>query len=230
MLEVEGLRAWYGAVEAVRDVRFRVDAGEVLAVVGPNGAGKSTLANAVAGLHRTRSGAVVLDGTDLGSARTVVVARSGIALVPQGRRVFGSCTVREHVALVRGSSRTPVVELDEVLDLFPRLRERWHVRARQLSGGEQQMLAVTRAVLLHPRVLVLDEPTEGLAPGIVSAVAGLVRLLRDRGVGMLLMEQPGPFATGIADRVTEMDRGRLSPPAVSATVTRPSGPGRGDER
>jgi branched-chain amino acid transport system ATP-binding protein len=230
MLEVTGLRATYGAVEAVREVSLRVAAGEVLAVLGPNGAGKSTLANAISGLHRSRTGAVVVDGTDVGAARTVAVVRSGVALVPQGRRVFGSCTVGEHIALIRAAGGPAPATLEEVLELFPRLRERWQVRAHQLSGGEQQMLAITRAVLLRPRVLVLDEPTEGLAPAIVTAVAGLVRLLRERGTAILLMEQPGPFATSVADRVAEMDRGRLSPSAVSATVAAPSDPGRGDQR
>jgi branched-chain amino acid transport system ATP-binding protein len=210
MLEVERLSASYGAVQAVRAVSFRVGAGEVLAVLGPNGAGKSTLANALAGLHRTRSGRVVLAGTDLGSTRATGVARAGVALVPQGRRVFGSCTVAEHVGLAQGRGRADAGLLDEVLHHFPRLRDRWSVRARQLSGGEQQMLAITRAVLAGPRVLVLDEPTEGLAPAIVSAVAGLVHDLRKRGVAVVLMEQPGPFADELADRVVTMDRGLLS--------------------
>jgi branched-chain amino acid transport system ATP-binding protein len=210
MLEVEDLRATYGAVQAVRGATFRVSAGEVLAVVGPNGAGKSTLANAVAGLHRSRTGRVVLDGRDLGKARTTAIVRAGISLVPQGRRVFGSCTVAEHVRLAGGHAASDAVSLEEVLTIFHKLRDRWAVRARQLSGGEQQMLAITRAVLLGPRVVVLDEPTEGLAPSIVTAVADLVRLLRDRGLAVVLMEQAGPFPNALADRVATMDRGLLS--------------------
>jgi branched-chain amino acid transport system ATP-binding protein len=219
MLEVEDLRATYGAVQAVRGATFQVSAGEVLAVVGPNGAGKSTLANAVAGLHRSRTGRVVLDGRDLGKARTTSIVRAGISLVPQGRRVFGSCTVAEHVRLAGGHAASDAVPLEEVLAIFPKLRDRWSVRARQLSGGEQQMLAITRAILLGPWLVVLDEPTEGLAPSIVSAVADLVRLLKRRGVAVILMEQAGPFPYALADRVATMDRGVLSvAQAVAATA------------
>jgi branched-chain amino acid transport system ATP-binding protein len=210
MLRVEELSASYGAVQAVRRVSFHVGAGEVLAVTGPNGAGKSTLANVLAGLHRSRSGRILLDGTDLGSARTTQTARAGVTLVPQGRRVFGSCTVAEHVDLAEAHARPGAIRIEQVLTHFPRLHDRWSVRARQLSGGEQQMLAITRAVLLGPRVLVLDEPTEGLAPAIVTSVAGLVRDLRDQGVAVVLMEQPGPFVDTLADRTVTMDRGLIS--------------------
>jgi branched-chain amino acid transport system ATP-binding protein len=210
MLVVEQLSASYGAVQAVRRVSFHVTAGEILAVAGPNGAGKSTLANVLAGLHRSRSGRIVLAGTDLSDARATQTARSGVTLVPQGRRVFGSCTVAEHVDLAQARAREGAIRLDDVLVHFPKLRDRWSVRARQLSGGEQQMLAITRAVLLGPRVLVLDEPTEGLAPAIVTAVAGLVHDLRDQGVAVVLMEQPGPFVDALADRTVTMDRGLVS--------------------
>ena len=220
MLEVDDLRATYGAVQAVRGASLRVESGEVLAVLGPNGAGKSTLANALAGLHKARTGRIALGGADLSQARATAVARAGIALVPQGRRVFGSCTVAEHVKLAGANARPGAAGTEEVLDIFPGLRARWSVRARQLSGGEQQMLALLRAVLLGPQVLVLDEPTEGLAPSIVSSVGDLIRLLRTRGVGILLMERPGPFPEALADRVATMDRGELSTtnplPAVSA--------------
>jgi branched-chain amino acid transport system ATP-binding protein len=210
VLAVEEVGASYGAVQAVRGVSFRVGAGEVLAVTGPNGAGKSTLAGALAGLHRSRTGRVSLDGVELGPAEATRTARAGLALVPQGRRVFASCTVAEHVDLALSRARSGGMAVDEVLAHFPRLRDRWSVRARQLSGGEQQMLAITRAVLRGPRVLVLDEPTEGLAPAIVDAVAGLVRELRSRGVAVLLMEQPGPVVGMLADRVLTIDRGLIS--------------------
>jgi branched-chain amino acid transport system ATP-binding protein len=210
MLAVEDLSASYGAVQAVRRVSFHVGAGEVLAVAGPNGAGKSTLANVLAGLHRSRSGRILLDGTDLGPARATRTARAGVTLVPQGRRVFGSCTVAEHVDLAESRARAGAIRIDQVLTHFPGLHDRWSVRARQLSGGEQQMLAITRAVLLGPRVLVLDEPTEGLAPAIVKAVAGLVRDLREQGVAVVLMEQPGPFVDALADRTVTMDRGLVA--------------------
>jgi branched-chain amino acid transport system ATP-binding protein len=210
MLVVDDLSASYGAVQAVRRVSLRASAGELLAVLGPNGAGKSTLANALAGLHRSRSGRIVLNGTDLSGARATQTVRAGITLVPQGRRVFGSCTVAEHVSLAGMRARPGALGLQDVLAHFPRLSDRWSVRARQLSGGEQQMLAITRAVLLGPRVLILDEPTEGLAPSIVTAVSGLIGALRDQGVAVVLMEQPGPFAGALADRRVRMDRGLIS--------------------
>jgi branched-chain amino acid transport system ATP-binding protein len=210
MLDVEHLSASYGAVQAVRSASFHVAAGEVLTVTGPNGAGKSTLANVLAGLHRAASGRFLLDGTDLSASRTTRIARAGVTLVPQGRRVFGSCTVGEHVQLAEAHARAGAVGIERVLTHFPQLHDRWSVRARQLSGGEQQMLAITRAVLLGPRVLVLDEPTEGLAPAIVAAVTGLVRDLRDHGVAVVLMEQPGSFAEQVADRTVTMDRGLVS--------------------
>jgi len=210
VLEVQEVKASYGAVRAVRGVSFELAAGEVLAILGPNGAGKSTLANVVAGLHKASDGAIRLSGRDLTRAKVAVVARSGMTLVPQGRRVFGSCTVAEHVALSQLHARPGAVALEQLLELFPKLQERWGVRARQLSGGEQQMLAIARAALLGPDVLVMDEPIEGLAPSIVESVGDLIGLLRDKGVSTLLMEQPGPFPYAVADKVATMDRGELS--------------------
>ena len=232
MLEVSELSASYGAVQAVRGVSFSVSPGEVLAVVGPNGAGKSTLAHAVAGLHRQRSGRVRLDGTQLPSSGPVPVARAGLTMVPQGRRLFGSCTVAEHVKIATIHARPGAMTVEQVLEVFPRLRERWPVRARSLSGGEQQMLAITRAVLLGPSVLVLDEPTEGLAPSVVSLVGELVGRLRAQGVATLLMEQHGGFPFSIADRVLSLDRGVLQGPADVSGVpalpgTRPDPPSDG---
>jgi len=213
MLAIEDLSAWYGAIRAVRAASLRVEGGQVLAVLGPNGAGKSTLANAICGLHRSRSGHIRLDELDLSQSRATETARSGVVLVPQGRRIFGSCTVAEHVCLAGVHARHDALGMELLLDHFPRLRDRWTIRARQLSGGEQQMLAITRAVLLGPRVLVLDEPTEGLAPAIVDAVSALIRTLRETGVAVILMEQPGPLPQALADRVVRMDRGIVSTPA-----------------
>jgi branched-chain amino acid transport system ATP-binding protein len=215
VLEVVDVRASYGAVQAVRGVSFGLERGEVLAILGPNGAGKSTLAKALAGLHKPTGGAIRLSGTVLARGRATRVARSGLTLVPQGRRVFGSCTVAEHMALARAHARPGALPVDRLLEVFPRLADRLAVRARQLSGGEQQMLAIVRAVLLGPDVLVMDEPTEGLAPSVVAAVGDVLGLLRDRGVSTVLMEQPGPFPAAVADRTATMDRGELSttPPA-----------------
>jgi branched-chain amino acid transport system ATP-binding protein len=212
MFEVSGLRARYGAAEVVRGVSVSVPPGRVVAVVGPNGAGKSTLANAVCGVHAERSGSVRLDGREIGGLSTVDLARAGVRLVPQGRRVFGSVTVAEHLSLARPRRPDPPLSREDLLDLFPPLRARLAVRAHSLSGGEQQMLAITRAVLPGPRILVLDEPTEGLAPAVVTLVATLIGRLCERGIGVLLMEQGRGFPYQVADEVFGLDRGELTGP------------------
>ncbi|HEX6023407.1 MAG TPA: ATP-binding cassette domain-containing protein [Solirubrobacter sp.] len=210
MLELRDICAWHGPVEAVRGVSLTVPDGSVLAVVGANGAGKSTLARAVAGLHRSRRGVVRTQARDLSSCSAVEIARAGVALVPQGRRLFGSLTVDEHLAVTLRHRRERAMAVDELLELFPQLRERRTVRAKSLSGGEQQMLAIARAVLLGPDVVVMDEPTEGLAPAVVELVGALVARLREDDVSVLLLEQRGAFPLAVADEVLEMDRGVIA--------------------
>ena len=216
MLELVGLQARHGSIEAVRGVSLVVPDGSVVAIVGPNGAGKSTLAHAVAGLHRARSGVVRTGRRDLTGASAVESARAGIALVPQGRRLFGSLTVNEHFAIARRHRRPGAISTDELLELFPSLGNRLKVRARSLSGGEQQMLAIARAVLPGPEVLVLDEPTEGLAPAVVDLVGRLVRRQRSSAVSVLLLEQHGRFPFAVADEVLSMDRGLLLGPVAGS--------------
>lgn len=218
MLEITGLQASYGAVAAVREATFVVSRGEVLAIIGPNGAGKTTLTRSIAGLHKRRSGQIRLDGVDLSDANAVTISRAGLTLVPQGRRLFANCTVAEHIMLAGIHSRVGAMPLEDLLELFPRLRERWHVRAKSLSGGEQQMLAIIRAVILGPSVVVLDEPTEGLAPSVVTIVGELVSRLRAQGVATLLMEQHGGFPFTVADRVLRIERGVLHTEAESPTT------------
>jgi branched-chain amino acid transport system ATP-binding protein len=219
MLEVTNLRAWYGAAHVVRGATFEVPGGRVVAIVGPNGAGKTTLARALAGLHGARDGTVVLAGRDLSRAGATQVSRAGLAYVPQGRRLFASLTVAEHIALAQRRARPGAMQLDELLELFPHLERRTKVRARQLSGGEQQMLAIARAVLPGPTTLIMDEPTEGLAPAIVELVGGLIDRLRTRGVGVLLLEQQGRFPFDVADEAIAIDRGvvggRAEPPQLA---------------
>jgi branched-chain amino acid transport system ATP-binding protein len=198
----------------VRGVSLKVPDGQVLAVVGPNGAGKSTLARSIAGLHRARTGEVRTQHGDLSACSVVEVARAGVTLVPQGRRLFGSLTVAEHLVVAGRHRRDRAMSPDELLELFPQLSRRMKVRARSLSGGEQQMLAIARAVLLGPDVVVMDEPTEGLSPAVVELVAGLVARLRADGVSVLLMEQSGAFPFDVADQVLAMDRGVLRGPAA----------------
>jgi branched-chain amino acid transport system ATP-binding protein len=211
VLEVAGLRASYGNAEVLRGVSFAVGPGEVVAIVGGNGAGKSTLARSICGIHRARNGVVRLHDQDLGSCTTVEVARAGITLVPQGRRLFGSLTVAEHLTVAGLHRRPHAMTKAQVIELFPRLGERLRVRGRSLSGGEQQMLAIARAVLLGPDVLVMDEPTEGLAPAVVDLVGALIRHLRERGAGIVLMEQDGWFPREVADRTLIIDRGLIRP-------------------
>jgi branched-chain amino acid transport system ATP-binding protein len=208
MLEMTAVSAWFGRAQVVRDVSFDVGPGEVAAVVGPNGAGKTTLVRAAAGLHAARSGAVRVDGRALPAGDPIAAARAGIAIVPQGRRVFRSLTVAEHLAIAsRGARARDALSRDELFAVFPRLAERLGVRARALSGGEQQMLAIARADCTAPSVLVLDEPTEGLAPAIVDAVGALVTRLAASGIAVLLTEQQGAFPHAVASRVLQMHRG-----------------------
>jgi branched-chain amino acid transport system ATP-binding protein len=218
MLEAANLRASYGAAQVVRGATFSVPAGRVVALVGPNGAGKTTLARSLVGLHRARAGSVVLAGRDLSRAGATQVARAGLAYVPQGRRLFASLTVAEHIRLAQRRVRPGAMELAELLELFPNLERRQKVRARLLSGGEQQMLAIARAVLPGPDALVLDEPTEGLAPAIVELVASLIDRLRTRGVAVLLLEQQGRFPFDVADEAIAIERGLVGGHAVPPRI------------
>jgi branched-chain amino acid transport system ATP-binding protein len=209
MLELRDVCAAYGPVEAVRGVSLSVPDGSVLAVIGANGAGKTTLARAVAGLHRSQ-GEIRTQARDLSRCSAMTAARAGVTLVPQGRRLFGSLTVAEHLAVTRRHRRSGAMAVDELLELFPQLRERHNVRARSLSGGEQQMLAIARAVALGPDVVVMDEPTEGLAPAVVELVGALIARRREDGVSVLLLEQRGAFPLAVADEVLEMERGVIA--------------------
>jgi ABC-type branched-subunit amino acid transport system ATPase component len=215
MLEIVELRASYGRAEVVRGVTFTVQPGQVTAIAGPNGAGKSTLANAICGLHGARSGGVAVGGAPVRRGDPVAAARAGISLVPQGRRIFPSLTVSEHFDLAVRHASSTAMKRDDVLDRLPRLRQRLGVRARALSGGEQQMLAVARAVLAGPQVLVLDEATEGLSPAVTADIADMVGGLAATGTAVLLLEQNAASIgiPGVSWLV--LDRGALvaDPPA-----------------
>jgi branched-chain amino acid transport system ATP-binding protein len=206
MLTIDGLRAGYGGRPVLHGIWLEVPDGTVTAVVGPNGAGKTTLIHAVAGLVTVVAGTVRVGGTDVTGWPAHRIARAGVALVPQGRRVFASLTVAEHLAV---AARPGYWDGPRVLDLFPRLRERLRHRGGQLSGGEQQMLAITRALLRQPRVLLLDEPCEGLAPDLAARIRVLVRELAAAGLTVLLVEQGTAVVADIADRVALIDHGRL---------------------
>ena len=214
MLEVANLSARYGQAQVVRDVTLHVEPGEAVAHVGHNGAGKTTLLRAIGGLHQDRSGSIRLDGDDLSRASTVATARSGLVLVPQGRRLFASLTVAEHLRLSesrRRKSSADRLTTEDVFEFFPQLAKRLNVRASSLSGGEQQMLAITRAVLQGPSFVLLDEPTEGLSPTMVDVVSRLVTELPARGLGLLITEQAATsHVLTTAARHLTMERGRIT--------------------
>jgi branched-chain amino acid transport system ATP-binding protein len=218
VLEIQGLRAFYGSAEAVRGLTFSLAPGQVLAIVGPNGAGKSTLAKALCGLHSARSGSVQVDGTKVSAGNAVAAARAGLGLVPQGRRVFGSLTVGEHLDVAQRHRRPEGMSREELLGRLPRLRERLGVRARALSGGEQQMLAVARALLGGPRYLIMDEPTEGLSPAVVAQIAELSTDVAAAGVGVLLLEQDAGAVSGLATDCLHIARGVLTETQTEASA------------
>jgi len=182
LLEVSGLVAGYQAGTVLHGVDLDVDEGTAVVLLGRNGVGKTTLIHAIMGLVRPRSGSVRVAGDELAGRRTDVVARAGVALVPQGRRVFGPLTVDEHLGLASACCRrSGPWSRERVLDLFPRLGERMQHPARHLSGGEQQMLAVARALMANPRLMLLDEPSDGLAPAIVRLIGDVLVEIREAG-------------------------------------------------
>ena len=208
MLELRAINAGYGRAQILRDLSLKVGPGEILCLLGRNGAGKTTTMKAIMGLLPLMSGRVVLDGQTISTLATHLVPGTGIGYIPQGRRLFGGLSVAQNLEiglLARGSG--PEV-LENVLGLFPRLRERYHQRAQTLSGGEQQMLATARALCLEPKVLLLDEPTEGLQPSMIEAIRKVIVVMRDRGVAIILVEQRVDAVLSVADRVSFIENGR----------------------
>jgi len=212
MLEVRGLSAFYGQAQALWDVDLDVGEDETVALVGPNGAGKSTLVHAIAGLHRSRRGAIRFGDVDVLGYPAHAVCGLGIAVVPEGRRVFAHMSVYDNLCLgaYRRGARAGYREgLDEVYGLFPRLSERGTQLAGTLSGGEQQMLAIGRALMSRPRLLLMDEPSLGLAPVVVDEVFDAIVAINGKGVGVLLVEQDVERALGIAGRGYLLTEGRV---------------------
>ncbi len=212
LLEIRGLSVRYGAVTAVEGVDLSVDAGEVIGLVGANGAGKTSLLLAVTGVVRPHGGDVLLDGASIVGWSTERIARAGIALVPEGRHVFSSFTVEENLRLGLLGRADPAGADDDlawVRELFPVVVERADEFAGHLSGGQQQMLVIARALLSRPRVLLLDEPSLGLAPAVVDTVFSALERVRERGVAILLVEQRAHVAVAFADRTHVMRGGKL---------------------
>ncbi|RWB00338.1 MAG: ABC transporter ATP-binding protein [Mesorhizobium sp.] len=212
MLSVEALKIRYGEVEAVRRVDLAVDSGEIIALVGANGAGKSSTLGAIAGLVPAVSGKVVFDGVDITGLAPEAIARKGVSLVPEGRRIFAGLTVADNLRL-GGAMHLPAVEArareQEMLELFPILRRYHRVKGGNLSGGEQQMLAIARALMGKPRMVLLDEPSLGLAPQLIDTVFDLIAELRRNGLTILLVEQNVALALEVADRAIVLANGEV---------------------
>ncbi len=212
MLAVRDLTVHYGRIAAVRGISFSVDPGELVAIVGPNGAGKTTTLSAIMGVVRPSAGDVMLDGESINGSSPESVVRRGVVLVPEGRRIFGTLTVAENLMLgatARSQRRETQVEIERQLDRFPALRPRLHGPAGRLSGGEQQMLAIARGLMSAPRLLLLDEPSLGLAPMMVERVLESVLALRDDGVTVVLVEQNAHRAIELADRTYVLRTGQI---------------------
>jgi branched-chain amino acid transport system ATP-binding protein len=205
---VHGLHAYYGESHVLQGVDIEVGPGEAVSLIGRNGAGKTTTIAAIAGFVRPRRGTVTVNGADLTGAPPHRVARAGVALVPQGRRIFGDLSVGENIAVA--ARPTPNGwDARGVLGLFPSLARRVAIRGDQLSGGEQQMLAIARALMRNPTVLLLDEPSEGLAPKLVEQVGEILTTLRATGLALLLVEQNLGLATQVGQRVLVMNKGTI---------------------
>ena len=212
LLRIEGLRAGYGDLQILQGIDFEIAAGEVVAAVGPNGVGKTTLLNTISGLVKPRAGRIVFDGRDITGAPPHSIVEAGVVMVPEGRHLFTMMTVEENLllgAFTKGARREMASRLHEMYELFPLLKERRHQGSGSLSGGEQQMCAIARAMMSRPRLLMLDEPSLGLAPIVVKTVFGLVKDLAGRGLTVLLVEQKVREALELSRRGYVVDRGRV---------------------
>lgn len=211
MLKLDKVCTYYGKIQALHDVTLEVNRGEILTLIGANGAGKTTLMMTICGDPRTQSGQITFDGKPIEQLKTSDIMRKGLAVVPEGRRIFPGMTVEENLFMgsffrSRGEAQA---QLDHVLELFPRLKERFNQRGGTMSGGEQQMLAIGRALMSKPRLLLLDEPSLGLAPLIIQQIFGIIEKLRDEGVTIFLVEQNAHQALKIADRGYVLENGRI---------------------
>jgi branched-chain amino acid transport system ATP-binding protein len=223
VLEIQDLDAGYGDARAVSGVSLRVARGEMVALLGPNGAGKSTLLSAVAGLVRARGGSIRWEGEDLGRLAAHRIVERGLVLVPEGRRLFGGMTVEENLELGAFTPRArpgTAAAYERVYALFPVLRERRRQLVRALSGGQQQMVAVGRALMSQPRLLMLDEPSLGIAPRLVTAILDALVAIHQSGVGVLLVEQNVPAALSLAHRAYVMEGGRIAREGAAADLLR----------
>ena len=220
LLEVEGLDVHYGAIHALRGVSLRIEPGEIVTLIGGNGAGKSTTLRAVSGMIRPTRGSIRFDGHDLRGRRPDQILRAGLAHVPEGRGIFANLTVDENLDLGAYTRRDRGIadDRERVYALFPRLKERLVQRAGTLSGGEQQMLAIGRALLARPRLILLDEPSLGLAPQLVQAIFRVVREINASGTTVFLVEQNAHMALQIAHRAYVLETGAVAASGKAAEL------------
>ena len=212
ILSVENLNVYYGAIHAIKGVSFDVNEGEVVTLIGANGAGKSTTLQTVSGLLRSRTGSIKFCGEEISRLPSYKIVERGLAQVPEGRRIFLQMSVQENLEMGAYTKNQSGVaaDLEDVYNRFPRLRERRRQIAGTLSGGEQQMLAIGRALMSHPKLLMLDEPSMGLAPILVEQIFDIIRELHRSGTTILLVEQNAQMALSVADRAYVLETGRIS--------------------
>lgn len=213
MLKVDGLHVSYGAIQALKGVSFDLNQGEMVALIGANGAGKTTILNTISGILQPDSGKMLFDGQSLSDISSAEIVQRGIIQVPEGRKIFARMTVRENLELgayTIDSKQAVEEHMDRVFEIFPRLKERHRQMGGTLSGGEQQMLAIGRGLMAEPRLLLLDEPSMGLAPLLVEQIFGVIQDINQQGVSILLVEQNAHMALSIAHRAYVLETGRVT--------------------
>ncbi|MBQ7867347.1 MAG: ABC transporter ATP-binding protein [Clostridia bacterium] len=220
LLKVDNIHVYYGAIHAIKGISFEVEEGEIVTLIGANGAGKSTTLNTIAGLLKPREGSITFDGKNITGMHASKMVYNGMALCPEGRRIFQQMTVRENLEMGGFSRPNSEIEpsIEDVFNRFPRLSEREKQIAGTLSGGEQQMLAMGRALMSKPKLLMLDEPSMGLAPILVEQIFDIIKELHEAGTTILLVEQNASMALSIADRAYVLGTGQISMSGPAAEV------------
>ena len=214
LLEVKKLNVFYGNIHAIKDVSLEVDKGEIVSLIGANGAGKTTTLQTISGIIRSKSGEIVYNGKDITKTKAYLILKEGIAQVPEGRRIFAHLTVYDNLMLggysIKDSAQNKKREIEEIYKKLPRLEERKNQLAGTLSGGEQQMLAIGRAIMSRPQILILDEPSMGLSPLLVKEIFEIIKeLKKNNGTTVLLVEQNAKMALGISDRAYVLETGKI---------------------